>query len=166
MNEFKIRTASVSDIETIRNLSHAIWPVVYKEMISSEQIGYMLQMMYSQDSLMRQMTDEACVFLIAEYNDAPIAFASYSLLNDTHYKLHKLYVLPEMHGKGYGKMLMSEITKRAIEAGGSSITLQVNKNNKAVHFYHALGFTVASELVLDIGGGFVMDDFIMLKQLV
>jgi ribosomal protein S18 acetylase RimI-like enzyme len=49
--------------------------------------------------------------------------------------------------------------------GGKAIELQVNKKNVAQHFYTKQGFTIDRELVLDIGEGFVMDDYVMLLTL-
>lgn len=165
MIELTIRIATRSDIATIRNLAHAIWPVSYKGMISDEQISYMLQMMYSEDSLLRQMSDEGCVFLIAEQEESPVGFASFSLIDDGNYKLHKLYVLPAMQGNGIGKCLLLEVLHMVNKEAGTSVCLQVNKNNKAKKFYSLMGFDVEKELVLDIGGGYVMDDYLMVKKL-
>jgi len=125
----------------------------------------MLQMMYSEDSLKRQMRDESCVFLIAGWENSPVGFASYAAIGDGRFKLHKLYVLPAKQGAGVGKMLLQEVLQRIARVSGNSIELQVNKNNKAKDFYHAMGFAVERELVLDIGGGFVMDDFVMVKKM-
>lgn len=160
-----IKTATASDIPTIKNLAHDIWPVVYRDMISIDQINYMLKMMYSDDSLHRQMFDESCTFLIAFNENCPVGFASYSPLNHGKFKLHKLYVLPTMHGNGIGKKLLITVFKMIVELDGKSIELQVNKNNKAKEFYHAMGFEVEKEMVLDIGGGFMMDDFVMVKKM-
>ena len=46
-------------------------------------------------------------------------------------------------------------------AGDKRIILNVNKANNAKNVYESQGFTVRKELVLDIGGGYVMDDYIM-----
>lgn len=160
-----IRNATTNDIGLIRALAHAIWPVSYRDMISPAQIDYMLGMMYSEESLLRQMNEEGCVFLIAETEGGEVGFASYSKVTQSGYKLHKLYVLPSEQGKGTGKKLVNEILERLKLDGGKTIELQVNKNNKAVHFYSGMGFSKARELVLDIGGGYVMDDYIMVKEL-
>jgi ribosomal protein S18 acetylase RimI-like enzyme len=43
--------------------------------------------------------------------------------------------------------------------------LQVNKKNAAaMAFYRSAGFEVIREAVFEIGGGFVMDDYVMAKQ--
>jgi ribosomal protein S18 acetylase RimI-like enzyme len=41
------------------------------------------------------------------------------------------------------------------------IILNVNKNNSAVQFYQKMGFKIIEEMILDIGEGYVMDDYVM-----
>ncbi|MFM9984579.1 MAG: N-acetyltransferase family protein [Flavobacteriales bacterium] len=161
----QIRIAVLNDIEAIRNIAFEVWPVAYNTIISKEQIDYMLDRMYSPESLLHQMQKEGCEFLIAEENGHAIGFSSSAEIEKTKFKLHKLYVLSTMHGKGYGVHLLQEVCRRASQRGGISVELQVNKNNPAYQFYLRNGFQKDSELVLDIGNGFVMDDFILTKSL-
>jgi ribosomal protein S18 acetylase RimI-like enzyme len=70
-------------------------------------------------------------------------------------------VYTSAHGKGIGKALLDDVKKRVAAIGGQAIELQVNKKNVAQHFYLKQGFTIDRELVLVIGDGFVMDDYIM-----
>jgi hypothetical protein len=43
--------------------------------------------------------------------------------------------------------------------------LNVNKYNSAQDFYKKLGFCIDYEEVIDIGNGYVMDDYVMEKEL-
>lgn len=155
-----IREAKQEDIPQIRSLAHEIWPATYGSIISREQIDYMLEMMYSESSLQKQM-QEGCIFLLAEDPSNLVGFASYQRMSDEEFKLHKLYVLPSEHGKGTGRALVELVTEAVKRQGGKMIVLQVNKNNPAKTFYDRLGFVVREEMVLEIGNGFVMDDFVM-----
>lgn len=156
-----IRTASAADFAAIRAVVHEVWPIAYREMITPEQISYMLAWMYSDESLQKQVTEEGCVFLLYENNGDVLGFASFSEIEPSLFKLHKLYVYSQWQGKGIGKALLDEVKKRAAQLGGKAIELQVNKKNVAQHFYLKQGFTIDRELVLDIGEGFVMDDYVM-----
>ena len=160
-----IRTATPADFAAIRAVVHEVWPIAYREMITPEQISYMLEWMYSDESLNKQMAEEGCLFLVHEEDNIVQGFASFSETESTLFKLHKLYVYTSLHGKGIGKTLLDEVKKRAAALGGKTIELQVNKKNVAQHFYTKQGFTIDRELVLDIGGGFVMDDFVMRANL-
>jgi ribosomal protein S18 acetylase RimI-like enzyme len=160
-----IRTAYAADFPAIREVVHEVWPIAYREMISQEQIRYMLETMYSDKSLNKQVTEEGCVFLVYEEDNIVQGFASFSALEKSVFKLHKLYVYTSLHGKGIGRALLDEVKKRTVDLGGKAIELQVNKKNVAQHFYTKQGFTIDRELVLDIGEGFVMDDYVMLLTL-
>ncbi len=165
MESSTIRLATSADFRAIRTVVHEVWPIAYREMITPAQISYMLEMMYSDDALHEQVQKEGCVFLVYEEDNIIQGFASFSDIGNTLFKLHKLYVYTTMHGKGIGKALLDEVKKRVVEIGGNAIELQVNKKNVAREFYLKQGFTIHRELVLDIGDGFVMDDYVMRAEI-
>ena len=81
-------------------------------------------------------------------------------------KLHKLYLLAELRGRGLGSRLLLFCEDAARAAGARRLVLNVNKrNDRAIAAYRRNGFRVAASVVNDIGGGFVMDDFVMAKEL-
>ena len=162
----EIRKATQQDIFLISDLAKKTWPSAYLEIIGQAQIDYMLDKMYSEVELSNQM-EEGHVFLIAEQNGQAIGFAGFSLItpNMQTYKLHKLYVLPEMQGSGLGKKLIDEIIRMISVEQGRSIILNVNKGNKAKFFYEKLGFLIIEDVKLDIGSGFFMDDYVMELEL-
>ena len=155
-----IRAADVNDIATIREIANITWPVAYGSYISKEQLDYMLDMMYSDNSLLEQM-NKGHQFYIAEQHNNPIGFASVSKEEDNSSKLNKLYVLPTAQKTGAGKALLQKSIDYAISHAASCLYLQVNKQNNAQHFYSKHGFTVREASILEIGGGYIMDDYIM-----
>jgi diamine N-acetyltransferase len=163
-DSFVIRKAGTDQIATIKSLSREIWMKVYPAIISTDQIAYMLELIYNDASLEHQMRDEGHTFIILTANDTPIGYASYSEKRPYHtgrFRLHKFYLQPEFHGKGLGKMMLNEILKELIALQGSSLELNVNKYNPTLGFYKKIGFSIISEEVIDIGNGYVMDDYIM-----
>jgi ribosomal protein S18 acetylase RimI-like enzyme len=78
-------------------------------------------------------------------------------------KIHKIYILPQTQGKGIGKTAMEAIEKLALENNSSSILLNVNRFNKALNFYQKMGFNVIDEVNIEIGNGYLMEDFVMEK---
>jgi len=161
---YEIRKAGVDEIETIRRLSREIWMEVYPSIISLEQITYMLELIYSEGSLKRQIQEQGHAFILVTEKDYPIGYASYSMKDPAHngaFRLHKFYLQPSYHGKGLGKWMMNEILKDVISREGSSLELNVNKYNPTLGFYKKVGFSIISEEVIDIGNGYVMDDYIM-----
>ncbi len=163
-----INKCSTEGIPTIRQLSEEIWKEVYPTIVSMDQIDYMLEMMYSKKALEEQITTLGHQFILVRYHDEIVGYASYSIkLKDEpkRYRLHKLYVKPELHGKGLGKAMISYISNEVSNAGGTELELNVNKKNPAVAFYKHTGFSVESEIDLQIGNGFEMNDFIMVLKL-
>lgn len=158
--------ATHSQLGIIQDLAKAIWPDAYGAILSQEQLEYMMEMMYSLDSLENQLKNNI-VFLLAKEENDFIGFASYELnfQNSNKTKIHKLYVLPTIQGKGVGKNLILHIQEIAKKNSNAALILNVNKYNKAKDFYLHNQFEIADSLVVDIGNGYVMDDFVMVKKI-
>lgn len=163
---FSIRTAKIDELPLIQQLAQQIWPPTFGKILTREQIEYMLNMMYSLDSLQKQW-NEGVLFLIAEESQRPVGFAGVqkNYQNSGKTKIHKLYLLPETQGKGYGRKLIDQIAQHAQQNGDSSLMLNVNRFNKAYKFYLKTGFERVGEEDIDIGQGFLMEDAIMEKPL-
>ena len=163
-----IYTATTQHIPVIHSLAHQIWPKTFAEILSAEQLDYMLDMMYSHQSLQNQIEIEKHIFIIAFEDKKPIGFAAYYPKDKTShslYKLDKIYVLPDQHGKGIGKKLIEYIISIIRPMGASILELNVNRSNNAVTFYQKLGFTTTSEVDLPIGQGYFMNDYVMQKNI-
>lgn len=161
-----IRFADTNDIPLIRALAEKIWPNTYRELLSPDQIEYMMQWIYSPTSLENQITEKKHQFLIVEEEDQPIGFASYSAADEAGvYKLHKLYVMTAEQGKGLGKIIINFIVKKLQQVGAHAIQLNVKRDNKAKYFYEKLGFEIIEEVDIDIGNNYFMRDYIMEKRL-
>lgn len=159
-----IRNASVQDISLIRNLSLEVWPQTYSGIISPQQISYMLDLMYSEKALQKQFENHHQFIII--YDEAiPAGFASYSETDPTIFKLHKIYVLPSNQGQGIGKFAIDYIVNDLRTKGATSLLLNVNRNNPAKTFYKKIGFEVVGTEDIDIGGGFLMNDYVMSLKL-
>lgn len=159
-----IRTADQDDITTIGYLAHEIWPVTYKDILAPEQLAYMLQLFYSPQALEQQILKLKHRFIIAEIDLEEVGFASFSKVSPAIWKLHKLYVLPGLQGKGIGRALVDMVEEEVRTNNGAHLILNVNKNNKALHFYESIGFVIEKNELIDIGNGFVMDDYVLGKD--
>jgi diamine N-acetyltransferase len=160
--ELSIRSADVEDINTIGFLAQQIWPAAYGEILSDDQLRYMLNLFYSPTALREQMLEDKHSFLVVEEEEEPIGFASWSRSSaDGVYKLHKLYVMPDRQGKGLGKAILDYIIDDIAPAGATVLLLNVNRNNKARRFYEKIGFAVTGKEDIDIGNNYFMNDYIM-----
>jgi GNAT superfamily N-acetyltransferase len=156
-----ISKATATDIPLIRQLTFAIWPHTYGDVISKEQIDYMLEMMYSPASLQKQMEEDGCTFIIVHDAEEPVAFASYNETVPQLWKLNKIYILPSQQGKGIGKFIINYIVSEIKARQAKSLQLQVNRQNKAKDFYGKLGFKIIKPADFDIGNGYFMNDYVM-----
>lgn len=162
----RIYKAGTADIPLIRSISFEVWPLTYRDIISAEQIDYMLDMMYSVSSLEGQMRD-GHTFLIAMDETRPVGFISFAPKKEdpATIKIHKLYILQSAQGRGLGRILIDEVVSSARETKAVALELQVNRHNKATLFYRRLGFEIVGEEDFAIGNGYLMNDFVMRMSL-
>ena len=162
-----LRFADIHDINTIGFLAQQIWPATYKNILPAEQIKYMMDLFYSPASLKKQIKEDKHRFVLIEDEEGSLGFASYSEIKKGGvYKLHKIYVLPTLQGKGIGKAMIDFIVANIKPLGATAIQLNVNRHNQARSFYERLGFTVIQEEDIDIGNNYFMNDYVMEKKLV
>lgn len=157
-----IKEATLNDIPVIHELAADIWRQYYPDIITVEQIEYMLDKMYSEASLKEQMNNDHRFFLAIE--DKPVGYFSYSQLSTHDFFLHKLYVKTSGHRKGAGKQMLDHIIK--LIPTGSSLRLTTNRKNfKAINFYFKNDFIIEEVKDIDIGNGYWMKDFVMLRNI-
>ena len=161
-----IKKASIEDAEVIRKIAFETWGPTYGEILSPEQISFMLEKIYSPNNIINELSHSDIEYLLLlEEDRRPVAFASYSPRKDEPeiFKLHKLYCLPETQGKGYGRILIDHVFKKVADTGKIALDLNVNKYNKALGFYEKMGFKVIQEEDISIGPYF-MNDYVMRKE--
>lgn len=155
-----IRDADVGDIHIIQRIARETWPHAYGDILSHEQLVYMLDALYSETALQKLIESKQQRFLLLIENNTPVAFAAYGLWDAQVYKLNKLYILPGQQGKGYGRALVEEVIVRARNHQATKLLLNVNRHNKAVDFYKKIGFNILKKEDIPIGE-FWMNDYVM-----
>ena len=160
-----IKTASShNDIKMIERLANIIWNEHFTAIIGKAQVDYMLHKFQSREAIAEQIKQGFLYFLLQKdhkYIGYMGILAKYDEL-----LLSKLYILCSARQKGYGKKALSFIELLAIKKGINKITLTVNKyNTGTIKIYEKSGFENINSVVKDIGNGFVMDDYIMVKKL-
>lgn len=160
--DITFRPATTDDIPLINELAHRIWWQHYPDIISDDQIRYMLDKMYSPAAIADQMAASQNYTLIYADGD-PVGYYAISEKSSRHFFLHKFYIDTIQHRRGIGAAAFRRILGDC--AGYQEIALQVNRRNvKAVNFYFKQGFTIAFAKDFDFGGGYTMDDFWMVKK--
>jgi diamine N-acetyltransferase len=165
MDEIEISPLRLDEVEALVELAGSIWRAHYPGIISLEQIDHMLEQRY-RPALVRQFMARGDLWLAARAGETLVGFAHGHPLADGDYKLDKLYVDLDWQRQGIGGALINEVASRAGRRGFTRLVLRVNRNNQqAIDAYLKQGFTVATIHLEDIGGGFVMDDYVMIKEL-
>lgn len=164
----QIIKATEAEFPIIRSIAFKTWPVTFGSILSEAQIDYMLEMMYSIPSLTEQVNQKNHYFLLFREGNEYLGYASYELnyKGQDKTKIHKIYVVPEGQGKGVGRQLMDTIKDIALQHNNNKLALNVNRDNKAIQFYEAIGFSKVGQEDIDIGNGFLMEDAVMEKEII
>ncbi|WP_100615260.1 GNAT family N-acetyltransferase [Confluentibacter citreus] len=159
----KIQPATTTaDFECISKLAHVIWHEHYPSIISVEQIAYMLEKFNSVAAIDKQ-TKEGVLFFYMTYDYAPVGYTAIKKQADFLF-LEKLYILEGYRGKKIATATLQFMEAFANYLGISKIKLNVNKFNVySILAYKKMGFVETKSMVMDIGNGFVMDDYEMEK---
>ena len=163
---YTIQKITNQHLNLIKDLAYKIWPVCYANILTDDQITYMLDNFYSIENL------ENCIqqnhqFVILYQDQQPLGFASYQInVNSAQQaKLHKLYVDTTQHKKGLGKKLIQFVENQAQLQAQNAVFLNVNIHNNAVNFYKKQGYSILKSEVIPIGNNYVMDDYVMIKTI-
>jgi len=159
------------DFAVLRELASTIWRQHYAGIISAAQINYMLAGRFSDEVLWEHVLAADRWLELLRVSGTPVGYCGYELVSmdgngasPAAMKLAQLYVLESHRGMGLGRLVLGHVEGRARELDRRALWLQVNKRNTgAIGFYTAAGFEVVREAVFEIGGGFLMDDYVMAK---
>ena len=164
---YNIIHATNNHIEVIQALAHEIWPKAYGAILSEAQLEYMLKLFYSHASLQDQIETRHHTFILIKDENHFVGFASFCphVENKAIFHLNKIYVLPSEQGKHAGKQMLDYVIEQIKKENGTSLQLNVNRHNKAFHFYEKQGFTILREEDIDIGEGYWMNDWVMERKL-
>ncbi len=168
MNEFFITKAGPDDLQTIHDIAQVVFRHTYREILSPEQMEYMMDWMYSPGNLKKQL-EEGHVYYIAHSDGEPCGYLSVQREGvDPEgvevFHLQKIYLLPPFQGGGMGRRLFGQAITHVRESKRSAkarIELNVNRSNPAVGFYKHLGLDILRQGDFHIGEGFYMNDYIM-----
>lgn len=148
----------------LRELASRIWRACYPDIISLEQIDYMLVWMYSAETIADELAT-GVAWEIALLDESPAGYLSLTFQDAAVAELNKLYLLPTLHGQGLGQAMLARAIANAAAHGCTELRLRVNKRNeRALRSYRRAGFRIVESIVGEIGGGFVMDDFVLSRS--
>lgn len=158
------RVSNKDQINAIEDLAYEIWYQHYTPIIGKHQVSYMLEKFQSVEAMTEQIKNGFLYFLTLDDN-VPMGYMSVYILSETLF-LSKFYVIEAERGKGYGRTMIAFLEALAKEKSLNKISLTVNKyNTGSIKMYEKVGFVVSGTVAIDIGEGFIMDDYQMEKRL-
>jgi len=157
-----LKVAEEKDLEIISNLANVIWNAHYVDIVGQQQVDYMLAKIYNHDSLLEQLVQKKHIFYIIQKDAKPIGFISISSENQKDYFLHKFYIDQQKSNTGIGTEILNVLIKKDRP---KSLTLTVNRQNyKSINFYFKNHFKIDRVEDFDIGNGYQMNDFVMVRE--
>lgn len=165
MTEIDISPARLDEAEAVVDLAGRVWRAHYPGIITPQQIETMLAQRY-RPVLVRQFIARGDIWLAARAEGVLVGFAHGHPLTEEDYKLDKLYVDLDWQRQGIGGKLIDALAARVVGQGFNRLVLRVNRRNQnGIQAYLKHGFTVVTIHLEDIGNGFIMDDYVMTKEL-
>lgn len=163
-----ITVARPDQLGIIASLAHDIWNRYYPSIISKAQIDYMWRLRYSSEALTEKYAARGTTLLIAWLGPLAVGFAVLSVPEDAldEANLDAFYLHPDHHRRGFGTVFMEQVVTHLDGQPRHTLVLNVNRRNiTAINFYFRQGFTIRSAVDIDLGHGFIADDFIMERPL-
>ncbi len=162
----QLRSLEPGDVAALQDLARTVWHAHYPGIIPVAQIEYMLAQRYRPEVVLAELQRTDVWWELAILKKRPVGFSSCQLTDAPgELKLDKLYVHPQHQGAGVGRRLIESVLERARRLGCRRLVLAVNKrNSSSIGAYQRWGFRIEREMVTDLGSGFVMDDYLMVRE--
>lgn len=162
-NSIRFQLALGIDANVISSLAHVIWNEHYQSILSQEQIDYMLKHLQSASAIKSAIDTNTLDYYLVYEADEIIGYIALGIESDA-LLLSKCYLLKNTRQKGYFREIISFMEEISNEHHLETLKLFVNKYNSSLHVYQHCGFKIVDSHQFDIGGGYIMDDYEMIKE--
>lgn len=155
----KIKQATTrEEANTIAVLAKKVWEHTYIPIIGKAQVDYMLDKFQSAAVVWESIEAGIYDYRLAYIEDQLVGYLAFQQKEEEIF-ISKLYVDPDRQKQGIAKRLFAEVSDQSI------IRLTVNKHNTvAIQVYEHIGFEKEETVVAEIGNGYVMDDYVMVRR--
>ena len=159
MNTIEIRKATVSDLETIQNISSQTFKETFAAVNTPENIANYVKESFNSEQLKMELNNFNSQFYVAYSNAEAVGYlkinfgdAQTESINENALEVQRIYVLQNFHGKNIGQLLLDEVKKIAKSSIVDSVWLGVwEENHRALRFYTKNGFIVFDKHVFIMG---------------
>ncbi|WP_426091211.1 GNAT family N-acetyltransferase [Flavobacterium sp. DSR3-2] len=159
MNTIEIRKSTVSDLETIQNISIHTFKETFAAVNTPENIANYVKENFNSEQLKNELNNDNSQFYVAYSNAEAVGYlkinfgdAQTESINENALEVQRIYVLQKFHGKNIGQLLLDKVKKIAKSSGVDSVWLGVwEENHRALRFYIKNGFFVFDKHVFIMG---------------
>ncbi len=157
------RAENEKDFKLLAKLARSIWREHYDGIVDMAQIEYMLETKQSPEAIANQI-EEGYHYSVVLVDTEPAGYLSYRFEENKDVFLNKFYVAAPYRGRGVGQYMLKIVENETAKGGCKKIWLVVNKNNTdTIAAYEKMGFLNKGPLKTDIGNGYIMDDYHLVK---
>jgi ribosomal protein S18 acetylase RimI-like enzyme len=154
-----IRVADEIDVGVIIDLGVTTFNDTFAHLNSAEDMEAYLSSTYTPDLIAAEIRDPLVTYLIAEYDNRPIAYSKLyrgqpesCITGARAIEIARFYVAKNMHGCGIAHLLMVENLKQAAAERYDTIWLGVwEHNERAKAFYRKQGFREVGSHIFQLG---------------
>ncbi len=161
---YTLKEAQPSDSQLIKELAKQVFPYTYQELLTQDQIDYMMKMMYTPTLLQEKIKTQSERFFIAYKRNEPCGYLSFEKKEPNYFYIQKIYILPQFQGAKCGSFLFQEALHlfKSMCSSPLRVGLNMNKENeRALRFYEKQGMKIVGTRKQPIGHDFFMDDYIL-----
>jgi ribosomal protein S18 acetylase RimI-like enzyme len=168
MNPVTIRKATISDLETIQEISKHTFIETFTEVNTPENMDNYIQENFNAQQIASEIHNPESAFYLAILDHQAIAYLKINFGNaqtesrsSQAMEIQRIYVLKNFHGKKIGQLLLNKAIKIGQESGVETIWLGVwEKNHKAIQFYSNNDFVEFDQHNFNLGND-VQTDLLM-----
>jgi diamine N-acetyltransferase len=154
-----VRYGDLSDAMLLAKLGAKTFHDAFAKDNTPENIRLYIEKSFSEKIQMNELSMPDIVFLIAEWEDAPVGYAKLKMNSHDEavkgakvVEVERIYASQEYIGKGVGKELMKPCINEARQRGCDSLWLGVwEKNQRAIEFYAKWGFQEVGTHIFMLG---------------
>lgn len=160
-----IKVISKEDIKSLAEIANEVWHQHFASILTLDQIDYMVDKFQSEHAMAEQIKTAGYEYYFLQWDGKFIGYTGFREDNDKLF-LSKLYILKDFRGNGFASNTFNFLQSICKERGLHAIWLTVNRyNDHTIEVYKKKGFKILRTQIADIGNGYVMDDYIMEKDL-
>lgn len=168
MSKIIIKKATISDLESIQEISKRTFTETFSEVNTPENMENYVLENFNPAQIASEINNRDSAFYLASLENEIIGYMKLNFgeaqtenQEENNLEIHRIYVLQAFHGKKIGQLLLDEALKIAKQMAVNSVWLGVwEENHRAIQFYSKNGFVEFDKHIFTLGND-VQTDLLM-----